>query len=168
MTIQVDACKDGLGAVLMQEGKQISYASRAITEEQKRYAMIEKELLAVVFGCERYHQYIYGRKVSIQSDHKPLESILKKPLANTPPRLQRMLLRLQKYDIDLTYKPGKEMLLAETLSRAHLSETAEEINEEEMIAHVHMVSSSKSIPDRQMILIQKETKKDEELQSLIL
>ena len=81
--------------------------------------------------------------------------------------LQRMLLRLQKYDIDLSYKPGKEMLLADTLSRAHLSGTAEEINEEEMIAQVYMVSSSKSIPDKQMILIKEETKKDEELQRLI-
>ena len=71
VTIQVDACKDGFGAVLMQEGKPISYASRAMTEAQKRYAMIEKELLVVIFGCEPYHQYIYGRKVSIQSDHKP-------------------------------------------------------------------------------------------------
>ena len=78
-----------------------------------------------------------------------------------------MLLRLQKYDIDLTYKPGKEMLLADTLSRAHLSGTTEEVNEEEMIAHVHMVSSSKSIPDKQMILIKEKTKKDEELQRLI-
>ena len=167
VTIQVDACKDGLGAVLMQEGKPVSYASRAMTEAQKRYAMIEKELLAVVFGCERYHQFIYGRKVSVQSDHKPLESIIKKPLANTPPRLQRMLLRLQKYDIDLTYKPGKEMLLADTLSRAHLSDIAEEINEEEMTAQIHMVTSSKSIPDKQLVLIKEETKKDEELQRLI-
>ena len=167
VTIQVDACKDGLGAVLMQEGKSVSYASRAMTEAQKRYAMIEKELLTVVFGCERYHQYIYGREVSIQSDHRPLESILKKPLANTPPRLQRMLLRLQKYDIDLIYKPGKEMLLADTLSRVYLSDIAKEINEKEMTAQIHMATSSKSIPDKQLVLIKEETKKDEELQRLI-
>ena len=167
VTIQVDACKDGLGAVLMQEGTPVSYASRAMTEAQKRYAMIEKELLAVAFGCERYHQYIYGSKVSTQSDHKHLESILKKPLANTPPRLQRMLLRLQKYDIDLTYKPGKEMLLVDTLSRAHLSDIAEEITEKDMTAQLHMVTSSKSIPDKQLVLIKEETKKDEELQRLI-
>ena len=167
VTIQIDGCKDGLGAVLMQEGKPVSYASRAMKEAQKRYAMIEKELLAVVFGCERFHQYIYGRKISIQSDHKPLESILKKPLANTPPRLQRMLLRLQKYDIDLTYKPGKEILLVDTQSRAHLSDIAEEINKEEMTAHTHMVTSSKSITDKRLVLIKEETKKDEELQRMI-
>ena len=59
VTMQVDECKEGLGAILMQEGKPISYASSVFTEAQKRYAMIEKELLAVVFGCKRYHQYIY-------------------------------------------------------------------------------------------------------------
>ena len=78
-----------------------------------------------------------------------------------------MLLRLQKYGIDLTYKPGKEMLLADTLSRAHRSEIAEEINEEEMTAQIHMVTSSKSIQDKKLVLIKEETKKDEELQRLI-
>ena len=65
-------------------------------------------MLAVVFGCQRFHQYIYGKKVIIQSDHKPLEAIMKKPLQNTLSRLQRMLLSLQKYDIDLVYLAGKE------------------------------------------------------------
>ena len=58
VSLQVDACKDGLGAVLIQNGSPVGYASRAMTESQQRYDMIEKELLAVVFGCERFHQYI--------------------------------------------------------------------------------------------------------------
>ena len=59
------------------------------------------------------------------------------------------------------------MLLADTLSRAHLSDIAEEINEEEMTVQIHMVTSSKSIPDKQLVLIKEETKKDEELQILV-
>ena len=147
--LQVDACKGRLGAVLIQNDRPVGYASRAMTESQQRYAMIEKELLAVVFGCERFHQYIYGKKVLVESYHKPLESIFSKPLANTPLRLQVMLLQLQRCDINLQYKPGKEMLLADTLSRAHLAETAEEISEDDMRAQIHLVTSNISMSDEQ-------------------
>ena len=60
-TRSVDASKDGLGAVLMQEGRPVAFASRALTETESRYVQIEKETLAVVFGCERFHAYLYGR-----------------------------------------------------------------------------------------------------------
>ena len=160
VSLEVDACKDGLGAVLIQNDCPVGYASRAMTESQQRYAMIEKELLAVVFGCERFHQYIYGKKVLIESDHKPLENIFKKPLASAPLRLQRMLLRLQRYDIDLQYKPGKEMLLADTLSRAHVAEYGEEISEEDMRAQVHLVTANISVSDDQLKKIMTESLKD--------
>ena len=102
-----------------------------MTATQQIYAPTEQEMLAVVFKCQRFHQHIYGKKVTIHSDHKPLEAIMKKPLQNTPPRLQRMLLSVQKYDIDLVYLAGKENILADTLSRAHLEGTTDDITEEE-------------------------------------
>ena len=101
ITIQVDASNSGLRAVLLQEGKPVSYASRSLTSTEKNYAIIEKELLAVLFGCERFHRYIYRNKTLVESDHNPLESIIKKPLARVPVRLQRMLLHLQRYDFQL-------------------------------------------------------------------
>ena len=58
---------------------------------------------------------------------------MKKPLSSAPPRLQRMLLRLQKYDIALSYKAGKEIILADTLSRAHIDETDTELPEDELV-----------------------------------
>lgn len=91
----------------MQAGQPIAYASRALTSTERGYAQIEK-CLAILFGMEKLHQYTYGRKV--QSDHKPLEMVTKKPLLSAPKRLQRMLLRLQKYDM---FIPGKLMLVAE-------------------------------------------------------
>ena len=68
-------------------------------------------------ACERFHEYTYGRDITVQSDHKPLEAITNKPLACAPPRLQRMLLRLKRYNVTVVYVPGKQIPLADTLSR---------------------------------------------------
>jgi transposase InsO family protein len=137
-TIQADASQNGLGACLMQDNHPIAYASRSLTDAERNYAQIEKELLAIVFACEKFHQYIYGFQTDVQSDHKPLETITKKPLSKAAPRLQRMLLRLQKYDLTVKYVPGKYMSIADTLSRAYEeTEKGEEISQEELEATVH-------------------------------
>ncbi|PIK38385.1 hypothetical protein BSL78_24770 [Apostichopus japonicus] len=74
-------------------------------------------MLAVVYACEKFHTYIYGKSFIIHSDHKPLEMIHLKNLCAAPPRLQRMLLRLQGYDVTIQYRPGRELLIADALSR---------------------------------------------------
>ena len=138
VTIQCDASQFGLGAALLQEGQPVAYASRALTDTETRYAQIEKELLAIVIACERFYAYIYGRDVvHVESDHQPLETIMRKPLHDAPKRLQRMLLQLQKYSLDVRYKKGKYMLLADTLSRAYISQvdTGSEVKELEEINH---------------------------------
>ena len=123
VTLQCDVSKSGLGAALMQNGQPVAYASHALTPAETCYAQIEKELLSIVFACDRFDAFVYGRDlVNVETDHKPLEAIFIKPLAATPKRLQRMLLRLQKYNLQVKYKKGKEMLLADTLSRAYLPE----------------------------------------------
>lgn len=123
VTLQCDASQSGLGAALLQGGQPVAYASRALTSTESRYAQIEKELLAIVFACEHFEAYIYGREVvHIETDHKPLEMIVLKPLDKAPKRLQRMLLRLQKYSLQVQYKRGAHMYLADTLSRAHRPE----------------------------------------------
>ena len=102
--VQCDASGGGLGAGLLQDGLPVVCASRALTATERNYALIEKELLAIVFACEKFDQYVYVReKVHVQSDHKPLEVTFKKPLVTAPKRLQRMLLRLQRYSLDVTY-----------------------------------------------------------------
>ena len=114
--IQCDASDRGLGACLMQRGQPGAYASRSMTATEVNYAQIEKELLAILFAVERFEQCVYGRPVRIQTDHRPLESIFRKSLLSAPKRLQRMLLRLQKFDLQVSYKKGTEMYLADTLS----------------------------------------------------
>ena len=84
---------------------------------------IETELLAIVFACDRFHTYVYGRKdVNIETDQKPLESIFMKPLASAPKHLQRMLLHLQQYNLTVKYKKGKDLHLADTHRGAYLQE----------------------------------------------
>ena len=84
LTVSVDASSHGLGACLLQEGRPVCYASRTLTCAEKNYVQIEKELLAIVFGCTKFHQYVYGQKVNLQTDHKLLEALFKKPLFQTP------------------------------------------------------------------------------------
>ena len=81
----MDASLPGLGAALIQEGQPIAYAnSEALTPTQQNYAQIKKELLAMVFSCAKFEEYIVGRAVTIETDHKPLESIIKKPFHASP------------------------------------------------------------------------------------
>ena len=106
--LSVDASSKGLGAILLQEGHPIMYASKALTQTQQHYAQIEKEMLAILFGCIRFHEYIYGvPNIRVETDHKPLEAILKKPLHQAPTRLQRMIIAIQKYSITVEYRPGQ-------------------------------------------------------------
>ena len=115
--VQADAYLRGLGACLIQDGRPIAFASKSLTGAESHYANIERELLAVIFACIRFNTYLQGRSFTVQSDHKPLEMIHLKSMHNAPPRLQRMLLQLQKYDMKIEYKPDSEMLLADALSR---------------------------------------------------
>ena len=67
--IQTDASKTGLGAVLLQEGQPVVYASRALTDIECRYSNIERELLGVVFGLKRLHHYTFGKSTTVETDH---------------------------------------------------------------------------------------------------
>lgn len=97
-----------------------------MTDSESRYAQIEKELLAVQFSLECFNQYFYDKKIIVESDHKPVESVVKKSLPAASPRLQRSLLRMQKYDYTIIYRPGKELVVP-------LPETAEESMKKESI-----------------------------------
>ena len=115
--VQVDASQSGLGAVVMQNGQPIAYALKSLTTAQQAYAQIEKEALALVFGCEKLHHYLYGRDFIAETDHKPLEIIMKKPLHLVAMRLQRLRIRLQRDNVTVQYVRGKSIPVADTLSR---------------------------------------------------
>lgn len=169
VTLQVDASKAGLGAALIQEHGPVAFASKAMNETQCRYAQIEKELLAVVFACKRFHQYVYGKHITIESDHKPLEAIFKKPLSQAPSRLQKMLMQLQAYDITLVYKKGTEMYIADAWSRAYPPDITDEQFERDIATEhfIHLMSSESYVTDRKLTAIQEEIKTNETMQLLV-
>ncbi len=119
LVCQCDSSQSGLGAVILQDGRVIEYASRALTKPEQQYVQIEKELLSIVYALARFDSYCFGRHVIVETDHKPLLAIHRKALASSPKRLQRMWLRLQRYDFELVLRPSGQMVLADTLSRAY-------------------------------------------------
>ncbi len=125
LDIQADASGEGLGAALMQDGHPIAYSSKAMSETEKRYSTIEKEMLAIVTSLEKWHQFTYGHHVVVYSDHKPLQSVTSKPLDRAPRRLQSFLVRALAYDIDVKYLEGRKMFVADTLSRAYVPNTTD-------------------------------------------
>ena len=90
------------------EDQPIAFASKSLMDAETRYANIKRELLAIVFACQRFSTYLLGRSFIAESDHKPLEMIAMKNPAYAPPRLLRMLLELQRYDVTIKYRPGQQ------------------------------------------------------------
>ena len=93
--------------MLMQQGRPIAYASRALTPTETRYAQIEKETLSIVFSLDKFHQYVFARKTTVFNDHKPIEALVKKPMHRAPIRLQGMFLKIHGYDVNILYRKGK-------------------------------------------------------------
>lgn len=100
MVVSVDASPTGFGAVLLQDGQPVANSSGSLTDMQKRYRQIEKELMAVQFGLHRFLQYIYGKPIVVETDHKQLVGLVDKSIATCSPRVQRIRPQLQCHDFD--------------------------------------------------------------------
>ena len=133
-----------------------------MSNSETNYAQIEKELLAIVFGCERFNMYTYG------ADHKPLESILKKTLFKVPPPLQRMRLRLQKYNLKVRFVPGKFLYIADTLSRAFDQSNApiDSDMHHDMEYYIHCVITNLPISDVKLMELRELNHSDPTMQML--
>ena len=129
--ISADASSHGLGAVLMQQSestwKPVAYASHAMSDTERHYAQIEKEALATTWACENFSGYILGKRILIETDHKPLVPLLgTKHLDDLPPRVLRFRLRLNRFDYSISHVPEKYLYTADTLSRAPIPATEED------------------------------------------
>ncbi len=117
VSLATDASSTGLGAVLLQHGRPVMYVARSLTEAEKRYSTIEKELLAVVFALQRCHFYTFGRPVKILTDHRSLLGLVGADLESMTPRLRRFTERLFPYALSWEYIPGKDNYIPDYLSR---------------------------------------------------
>lgn len=121
-----------------QNKKPVSFASRSLTDVEINYAQVEKELLAIIYACKKFHFFIYSRTVEVHTDHKPLVSKIKSS------RIQRMRMKLLIYNLDVKYVPGKEMHIADHLSRSYLKdEPATEFEEYADVVHSVNMSDDK-------------------------
>ena len=162
--VLVDASPVGIGAILTQKGKVICYASRALTETEQRYSQTDREMLAVVFGIEHFHIYLYGADFTVFTDHKPLLGMIKSQKPATA-RIDRWRLRMMPYNFNLKYRPGKdENNPADFISR-HPDIQPKRDNAGE--AYVRYVT--KNVIPKSMTLeeVQAETNKDPKMKKLV-
>jgi transposase InsO family protein len=160
VTLQVDASSKAMGAVLMQQNQPVAYAAKAFTTSQTNYPQIEKEASALRFACTKFHEYIYGKQLLIETDHKPLVSIFKKNLEDAPARLRRIMLDVMVYHPKITYKKGTELNIADTLSRD--CELKIDRNEKEELEVLVILDMTETVQKELL----HETKLDDELQEL--
>ena len=168
VVLQCDASTECLGATLLQEGCPVASVSRSLTRSERNYVALELECLAIVFACQKFDQYIFGKHIRVETDHKPLEIIIKKSILAAPKRLQRMLLQLQRYSLDVVYRPGEQQVVADTLSRAPLSQTATEWTPDEVVFQLQDIKESEYIPisDQCIADVRKAGLQDEEQMAL--
>lgn len=145
--ITVDASCYGLGAVLSQcAGKNewcIAFASRTLSATERKYAVIEKQLLACTWAVEHYRNYVWGNRFILKIDHKPLVGILSPGGGwNSTARIARLMSKLQEYDFEVIYVPGKSNITADFLSRLPCSDdrVVQDDQDKEVLATVNFVS----------------------------
>ena len=116
IVLECDASGNGVGGSLLQDGQPIIFVSQALTDAQKRYSNIERELLAVVVVIEKLHHYIFGCHFSVHTDHSPLVNLFEKCLNDTSPHLQCLLLCLNQYQMSVQYVTHKCVPIADCMS----------------------------------------------------
>ena len=161
-TVSADASCYGLCAVIRQRTdgtlRPMAYASRAMTSTEQRYSQIEKEVLATTWSLERFTDYLYGMSFHVETDHKPLVSLVssKRTLDELSPRIQRFRMRLMRYMYTIAHLPGKSLATADALSRVPQERPkteAEVLLTDEVTAQAHLVVGVLSATEKRLVEI---------------
>lgn len=164
-----DACGYGLGGVIAhvvgKEERPISFTSFSLNDAQKSYPILHLEALAVVSTIKKFHKFLYGKKFTVFTDHKPLIGIFGKDGKNSifVTRLQRYILELSIYDFEIIYRPSTKMGNADYCSRFPLPQEVPRALQREYIKSIN-VSGDIPLDYR---TIAKETQHDEFLQQIL-
>ena len=157
-TLQTDASKKGLGAVILQDSKPVMFASRALTGSEMNYQNLERECLATIWGMEKCHYFLYGKQFTLETDQKPLVSIYRKHMVEISPRIQRLIVRSLPYQpFDVQYRKGMEIPLADALS-SHPDPSGKRWNSASLV--VNLITSNLPVSSTEIELICEETSKD--------
>ena len=126
--LQMDASKKGLRACLIQKGKVICYASRALTKTEQNYQNLEREALGTIWGMEKFHYFLYGKEFTLETDQKPLVGIYKKHMIDISPRVQTLIVRsFPHLPVKVLYKKGTDIPVADALSHVTLKDPEDNI-----------------------------------------
>ena len=139
-TLQTNASKKGLRACLIQKGKVICYASRALTKTEQNYQNLEQEALGIIWGMKKFHYILYGKQFTLETDQKPLVSIYKKQMIDISPRVRRLIVRSFPYlPFKVVYKKGTDLPVADALS--HVTPMDPEDNIQLPIIAINMITT---------------------------
>ena len=159
-TLQTNASKKGLGAVILQDSRPVMFVSRALTGAEKNYQNLERECLATIWGMEKFHYFLYCRQFTLETDQKPLVSIYRKHMVEILPRIQRLIVRSFPYQpFDVQYRKGVEIPLADALSRVTPTPVEEDGIQLPIVA-VNLITSNLPVSSTEIELIHEETSKD--------
>ena len=163
--LQTDASKKGFGAVILQDNKPIYFASRSLTPAEKNYQNLEWECMAVIWGMEKFHFYLYGKEFLLQMDQRPLTSIFKKHMVDVSPRIWRIAMCSWPYTFKTEWIPGKDNTIADRLSRVSLMPV--NLIKSEIELPIHQVNIIKTMMEEEDVgELQQETASDPELQAV--
>ena len=174
LIIELDASSLGLGSAMLQPDNDkdgeltlIYFHSKMLSDTEKNYPNIDRELLGVVHAVEKFSNFTTGHKTIIHTDHRPLLALFQKNIMNASPRLVRLLLRVSHYNLELVYKKGKEMYISDPLSRM----PNHKVDNGKMIpglnVSIHEVYNNVDISKNYMLTIKEDTGDDHILQQLI-
>ena len=158
-TLQTDASKKGLGAVI-QDSRPVMFGSQSLTGAEKNYQNLERECLVTIWGMEKFHYFLYGKQFTLETDQKPLVSIYRKHMVDISPRIQRLIMRSFPYQpFDVHCRKGVEIPLADALSRVTLTPVEEDGIQLPIVA-VNLITSNIPVSSTEIELIHEETSKD--------